>query len=307
VLTQRCGVFGNLPSFPQVNNGGPLEGGIPGFPYNSTPLDEFPTDPDGDPTTFPPSGTSPDTSIGTRPGASFDSNPPQARNRYGDLGPTNGNVDVDDDFSEYPYPINGTLDVFGTPGPTSTAGDEIDGTLVTGAGTPAPVYPTGCEVNLGTARLVTGGPLAGEYFAAQGRMNQVSVVNTRNLAGNWTLNMFAEPFVNQDNGSQNFEGNFLGFAPVETYESGPVDLGVGLDGVTQRGIYDMTVATQARILPGEGVGTLAGPGLGNTRTIATAAAASSLGLYIVDGMFQLLFPVEYDSGTYLSNVEISAI
>jgi hypothetical protein len=304
VLTQRCGVYGDLPSFSGVGPG-TLGNGVNflGFPYTSPGVAEFPVDPDQDPTTFPPNGTSPDIAIGPRPGAPFDLGPTQARNRYSDLGPTNGTVQVDDDFSEYPYPINGDW--------TNGGGGELfdaDLNLVNGAGTSAAVYPTGCEVDLGTARLVTGGPLAGEYFAAQGRMNQVSVVNTQDLDDGWDLTMFAEPFVNQANGGQNFEGNFLGFAPVETYESGAVDLGVDLNG-NPRGTYDMVVDTQGRIYPGEGVGTPAvgdGAGLGDVRTIATSAATDSLGLYIVDGLFQLLFPVEYDSGTYLSNVELSA-
>ena len=51
----------------------------------------------------------------------------------------------------------------------------------------AVTYPTNCGLSLGTAQLITTGSEAGKYFRASGRLNQVTVVDTRNVDAGWTL------------------------------------------------------------------------------------------------------------------------
>ena len=64
--------------------------------------------------------------------------------------------------NQYPYPVN--------PDGTSNA-----------------TYPTHCGINLGNAQFVRSGAGAGQFFAAEGRLNQVTVVDTRDGDLGWNV------------------------------------------------------------------------------------------------------------------------
>ncbi len=148
---------------------------------------------------------------------------------------------------------------------------------------PSPAtYPTRCGINMGTAQLVTTGPNAGAFFAAEGRLNQVTVVDTRlsNPAG-WVLNGRVDAqFVS---GSANFSGTQLGWTPQVTSATA-----------------GQTPVAGANIAPNS-------TGLVSNQPLMTAANGSDLGIAVADARLKLLIPVAAVSGTYTATLTISVI
>ncbi len=174
---------------------------------------------------------------------------------------------ADPNFTEYPYPVDAN-------------------------GVPNPTYPTNCGVDLGIGSLLTVGPKAGQYFAVNGRINQITVVNTQDVDGGWTLNGVMSDFVKTGAPTEKFSGNLLGWNPEVTYDSA-----ANLDG------YDMVVTAGAVREP---VAT-AGNGLGSNKALASSAAGASLGMSVVDARLRLLIPVTADSGTYTGTLTFTTI
>jgi Fibronectin type III domain len=150
-----------------------------------------------------------------------------------------------------------------------------------------PTYPTHCSVDLGIGRLVTSGLLAGQYFAASGRINQVTVVDTRDVDQGFTVNGTMSDFAD---GTSTFSGNYMGWSPVVTDDSD-----AHLDG------YDQLVIAGAVATPG----TISG--LGSTRPLASAPAGSGLGIATLDARVKLLIPVTADAGTYTATLTLTTI
>jgi hypothetical protein len=174
---------------------------------------------------------------------------------------------ADPNFAEYPYPVDAN-------------------------GVPNPTYPTNCGVDLGIGQLLTVGPKAGQYFATNGRINQITVINTQDVDGGWTLNGVMSDFVKTGAPTEKFSGNLLGWNPEVTYDSA-----ANLDG------YDMVVTAGAVREP---VAT-AGDGLGSNKALASSAAGASLGMSVVDARLRLLIPVTADSGTYTGTLTFTTI
>jgi hypothetical protein len=147
-----------------------------------------------------------------------------------------------------------------------------------------PQYPTHCGLDLGTSSYVTTGPLAGQYYAANGRLNQVTVADNRDASfGGWTVNGTMSGFTN--GGSGTFSGDNLGWIPqVASASAGQV--------VTAGGsVTPLTVG-----------------GLGTGRVLATApAAATARGVAQLDARILLLIPVSAATGTYTGTLTLSAI
>ncbi len=180
---------------------------------------------------------------------------------------------------------------------------------VDGAGNPTANYPTRCGIDLGTGKLITSGPKAGQYFTATGRMAQITVVNTQDVDGGWTLNGRMSTFT-RTGGGDSFSGNLLGWNPEVTYDSAP-----NLDG------YDMVV------LPGgvrEATSTASTTGLGaasndvnttQSQSLAKSAASAgtapggtgSLGMAVIDARLRLLIPVSANSGTYTGTLTFTTV
>lgn len=180
------------------------------------------------------------------------------------------------EFAQYPYPVDA-------------------------AGIPLVTYPTNCGVNLGTGRLITSGVRAGQYFAATGVMNQITVVNTQDVDSGWTLNGRMSAF-NRTGGGDSFSGNLLGWNPEVTYDSAP-----NLDG------YDMSVAAGG---VREATSTASTSGLGDVsnetnttlaQSLAKSPAGSSLGMAVVDARLRLLIPVTANSGTYTGTLTFTTV
>ncbi|MEN9643491.1 MAG: hypothetical protein RL238_160 [Actinomycetota bacterium] len=151
-------------------------------------------------------------------------------------------------------------------------------------------YATRCGVDMGTGRLVTSGPLAGNYYTAQGRLNQITIVNTSDLDNGWTLNGTMSDFTVAGGGAS-FSGNFLGWTPKVTSVS---------SGVTGSTTYNMVVN------PGAGVDPNA-PGLGTSKVLASAPAGSGLGITTLDARLKLLIPSSVRAGTYTGILTFSAV
>ena len=185
-------------------------------------------------------------------------------------------------FSQYPYPVTANGDATAT-------------------------YPTHCGIDLGTGRLITSGPRAGQYFTANGRMAQITVVNTQDVDNGWTLNGRMSAFT-RTGGGDSFSGNLLGWDPEVTFDSAP-----NLDG------YDMVVVAGGVRQPASTASTT---GLGDvsneSNTSLSQALAKvngfnagtntgSLGMAVLDARLRLLIPVSANAGTYTGTLTFTTV
>lgn len=205
---------------------------------------------------------------------------PVATGVSGGVAPTLDDGSADPEFPEYPYPENAD-------------------------GTPAPNYPTHCGVDLGIAKFVKSGPGAGQFFATSGRLNQVTVVDTRDLDEGWTANGTMSTF---SSGSDSFSGSQLGWTPVMTDDT---DLFNDADGDT----YDQVVDAGPVVAPNTlaSAGGLSNPSvLGSADTEACSggtpdACTGGLGIAVLDARLLLLIPITADSGTYVGTLTLSVL
>lgn len=152
-------------------------------------------------------------------------------------------------------------------------------------------YPTECGLSMGVARLVTSGTLAGQFYTASGRLNQVTVLDTRDVDAGWTAKGDIDDLFQQGSGGpgRQFDGNYLGWAPQVTDDSDPVG------GST----YNQTVTQGAPVLPGTGgtgVGASTTLGLRANPTLASAPLGAGLGIATLDARMNLLIPASVDRG-----------
>jgi len=186
-------------------------------------------------------------------------------------------VGGDPKFSEYPYPVNPD-------------------------GTPAPNYPTNCGVALGNAKFVATGSGSGQFFAASGVLNQVTVADTRDTDIGWTANGNMGSFTAGP--GKTFSGSQLGWTPVRTSDTAAF---TDSDGIT----YDQVTNPGAVVLPNTPNAT----GMSSGRALGTAAALAGtspnltggLGIASFDARLKLLIPVTKKSGIYTGVLTISAV
>ena len=173
--------------------------------------------------------------------------------------------------------------------PTLTLGGAADPQFTNYPSPSSPNYPTHCGINLGTAQYVTGGTLAGQYYAANGILNQVTVSDTRDTDSGWTVNGTMSDFTVVGGGAS-FSGNHLGWTPVVTDDS---DL-------TLAG-YDQVATAGASILPAT-----AG-GLATAEPLASAVGGAGLGIASFDARLKLLIPVSARAGTYNGTLTFTVV
>lgn len=176
----------------------------------------------------------------------------------------------DPEYPEYPYPVDANNE------PTTAS------------------YPTHCGVNLGRAKFVTSGPQGGKFFAADGVLNQVTVVDTRDTDIGWTLNGAMGTF-SAGPGKQ-FSGSQLGWTPVKTSDTGAF---TDSDGNT----YDQVVTAGGPVAPNSPNAS----GLSTGRQLGGAAAGQGLGIGVLDARLKILIPVTAKSGTYTGVLSITTI
>jgi len=151
---------------------------------------------------------------------------------------------------------------------------------------PSPAaYPTHCGVNLGTGSFITTGALAGQYYSANGFINEVTVSDNRDTGAAWTVNGTMGTF---SNGSSTFSGSRLGWSPkVNSVTSSQV--------VTAGPVVDPSITNDNT------------SGLGTARVLATATAGSATGIATLDARLKLLIPVTAAAGTFTGALSLSAI
>ena len=177
---------------------------------------------------------------------------------------------ADPNFAEYPYPVNDTT-------------FEVEA-----------AYPTYCGVNLGRARFVTRGAGAGQFFAASGVINQITIVDTRDDDTGWTVSGQMGAF-SANGGTDTFSGSQLGWAPQKTEDTAAFTDSLG-------NTYDQLATAGPVVLPN----TAAATGLTNGSVLMQAAANRGLGIAIADARLKLLIPVTADAGLYTGVLTFSA-
>ena len=165
------------------------------------------------------------------------------------------------------------------------------------------IYPTDCRVDLGTAKLITSGAGAGQYFQADGAIDQITVVDARDTDPGWTVNGRTSSFTS---GVNTFSGDDLGWTPHVTSTTPGFS--------SPDGSYLQVVSQGSAVAPG----TAAANGLAKAaRTLAFANAKASvggdptnntggLGIAQLDGALHLLIPIVAIHGIYVSVLTITA-
>lgn len=204
--------------------------------------------------------------------------------RCGVYGPLADATVANDGFGTLPALAASTNQV-GT-SPTLTPGGAVDPQF---GNYPAPApaaYPTHCGIDLNPASLVTSGPRAGQYYTASGRLNQVTVLDTRDTDLGWTLNGTMSDFTTV---GDSFSGNYLGWQPSVTGISAPT-----------LGGYAQTVNAGATVAP-------FAPGLGTAKTLASAPVAAGSGIASIDARLKLLIPIDVKNGTYTGTLTFTVV
>jgi hypothetical protein len=169
-------------------------------------------------------------------------------------------------------------------------------------GTPNVTYPTHCGISLGNAQFVRSGAGAGQFFAADGRLNQVTVVDTRDADTGWNAVGQVSNFTSGPSAS--FSGSQLGWVPVKTEDTSAFTDSLG-------NTYDQVTTAGGPIAPN----TLVASGLSSNRTLLQAAGLAGtgqnhtggLGTAIADARLKLLIPITAQSGVYTATLTISTL
>lgn len=164
-------------------------------------------------------------------------------------------------FTDYPYPVDAN-------------------------NVPDVAYPTHCGVDLGKGKFITSGPGAGQYFAASGRLNQVTIVDTRDTDTGWSIVGTMGTF---SSGTDSFSGNHLGWNPTKTSSTPAFD--DDLDPSTPDYLQSA--------VPGAVVDPRTAPsGLAAGKSLGSASNGSGLGIAVYDAYLKLLIPVTATNGLY---------
>lgn len=164
-------------------------------------------------------------------------------------------------------------------------------------GVPTPTYPTHCGLDLGPARFINRGPGAGQFFAATGVINQVTVVDTRDAAPtvtDWTATGQATQFVSETDANDVFSAKQLGWTPVVSSFTQPFPDGNG-------GTYTPNPVAGPNVDPNSTVANTSA--LDIARTLASAD--DGLGTTVLDARVRVLIPVTADAGRYESTLTIT--
>jgi hypothetical protein len=148
-------------------------------------------------------------------------------------------------------------------------------------------FPTYCDLDLGTASLVTTGPLAGLYYQATGTLNQVTVLDNRDDNAGWTVTG-KQLALSSGTTTDIIHGNYVGWYPEVTGTS-----------------TSQTVTAGVRVLPGSGINS--GTGLADGSTLGSALAGQGQGIATMDAHVQILIPVGIDAGVYEGLLSLTII
>lgn len=193
-----------------------------------------------------------------------------------DNGSGQATTSPDGNVSLYPYPT----DANGVPNPNVTH----------------------CGVDLGIAKFVTHGAGSGQFFAAQGRLSQVTAVDTRDTDQGWNITGQMSDFT-KAGGTATFSGSQLGWEPVLTDKTPAF---TDASGVT----YTQMVHPGPYVLQNSQTG-LGQPGHvllnGEVRGGSGTNLTGGLGTAIADARLKLVIPVTAISGTYNGTLTLSLL
>ncbi len=212
-----------------------------------------------------------------------------------------------DAFPGYPFALGAetaTFDQTGTAPIDDDLAPALDGEFPEYPYPSSPTYPTTCGLNMGTATLITTGALAGQYYAASGRLNEVTVVDTRDLDGGWTVNGTMGTFAIV---GDTFDGDYLGWTPRVTSVAGVLNVaGAPAQTVTTGSGYVQTVTGGAAVLPGTGLGAPT-TGMASGRPLASTLAGAGLGITELDARVKVLIPASNNAGFYEGILALTAV
>jgi hypothetical protein len=199
----------------------------------------------------------------------------------GSVPPTPGTLNPTTDplFGQYPYPTDAN-------------------------GEPIATYPTDCGVNLGTAKFITSGAGAGQFFRASGPLNQVTVADTRDTDPGFTVNGQMSSFTAP---AGTFSGSELGWDPVKS-SSTPAftdSNGNTYTQVVNPGAVIQPNSPNASGLSAGGKVLASSPGLNPVG--CTTACNGGLGIAVLDAKLVLLIPVTAKTGNYTGTLSLSAV
>lgn len=160
-------------------------------------------------------------------------------------------------------------------------------------------YPTECGVTLGTAKIITGGTnLDGQYFAADGFINEVTISDLRDTDSGWEVRGQMSNFTGTQSATNVISGNYLGWNPSIQNFTAPVVGGYG----------GQIVAAGTQVLPGTGVtAATTGQGLGSGRRLAQAAPNAGLGVAQMDARLRMLIPATAKNDTYVGILNFTVL
>ncbi len=153
-----------------------------------------------------------------------------------------------------------------------------------------PTYPTECGLSMGSARFVTSGALAGQFYTASGRLNQVTVLDTRDTDTGWIARGDVEDNFTGTTGNT-FSGDYLGWTPQVTDTSDPVG------GST----YDQVVTPGPQVLPGTP------SGLTNNPILGESPVNAGLGIATMDARMKLLIPASANAADYSATLSLTVV
>lgn len=210
-------------------------------------------------------------------------------------------------FPGYPFPLGAetaTLNQVGTAPIDDDLAPALDGEFPEYPYPSSPTYPTTCGLNMGTATLITTGALAGQYYAASGRLNEVTVVDTRDLDAGWTVNGTMGTFAIV---GDTFDGDYLGWTPRITSVAGVLNAaGTPAQTVVTGSGYTQTVTAGAAVLPGTGLGAPT-TGMASGRPLASAIVGQGLGITELDARVKVLIPASNNAGFYEGILALTAV
>jgi len=229
-------------------------------------------------------GDNPDPTLGSAPYLTQGAVPFSAVGTTAGPGSSVVAAGAQDTVGGYPYPANPTT------------------------GEATPTYPTWCGVELGAAKFVANGAAQfgrGQFFSAQGRLNQVTVVDTRD--GDVGFNIAASVTDFTAAGNKSFSGNQLGWTPVVNRDTALFTDALG-------NTYDQTTAAGNSVFQNTLVSTNTGLHAFNANTLikanakATTGTASTggLGIAVADARLKIAIPVTAIAGNYTAVLTISS-
>ncbi len=180
-----------------------------------------------------------------------------------------------------------SLTVTGSGGGTGSSATENISTTIAAAGS--------LVISVANTNVVLPTPVlnaAGTLFTTSGKINPVTVTDTRGADPGWSVNGQVTDF--SDGASHAINGDNLGWAP-NVVDKAP----------------SQTVTAGGTIAPANGIAPGATPpsgsGLKTSRTLATAAAAAGLGTAHLDALLSLNAPTSTPAGTYNATLTLTAI